>query len=190
MHRPWLVALSSIVLAGCPKQQSPAPPSSGPGPTTVAQIELSSASLKEGQTIDRRHTCDGEDRSPPLAWPAPPAGTRSLALIMDDPDAPSGTFTHWVLYGIPADRTSLPEGVKTDPRVEGVGVQGKNDFDKTGYGGPCPPPGKPHRYRFKLYALSQVPKLEPGASKAEVERALEGATLGQGLLTGTYARAQ
>lgn len=145
-------------------------------------MQFHSAAFAHGERIPTRYTCDGEDRSPPLAWGDLPAGTQSLALIMDDPDAPMGTWVHWVLYDIPPEGDGLPEGVR------GVGVEGTNSWRRTGYGGPCPPPGKPHRYFFKLYALDTRLNLPPGATKAQLERAMQGHILAQGEWMGTYSR--
>ncbi len=144
-------------------------------------IQLSSRAFAEGSPIPKKNTCDGENLSPPLAWSGVPAGTQSLALIAEDPDAPAGTWTHWVLYGLPASQASLDEGAR-------VGIDGQNDFRKPGYGGPCPPKGKPHRYFFKLYALDTTLQLKTGASKAELEKAMRGHILAQGQLMGTYGR--
>src|SRR3989304_2756237 len=124
-------------------------------------IQLTSSAFTDGSPIPARHTCDGPDVSPMLKWSGAPAGTKSFALICDDPDAPAGTWVHWVIYGIPPDTTDLPEGVPPDETLPDGSRQGKNDFGRIGYGGPCPPPGKPHRYYFKIYALDTAPK--PGA---------------------------
>jgi Raf kinase inhibitor-like YbhB/YbcL family protein len=148
----------------------------------VMALQVSSPVFKEGGMIARKYTCDAENVSPPLAWSGVPPGTQSLALIADDPDAPAGTWVHWVLYDIPADTTSLAEGTK------GTGVEGVNDFRKTGYGGPCPPRGSTHRYYFKVYALDTQLGLKPGASKRDVERLMQGHVLGQGVLMGKYGR--
>ncbi len=151
-------------------------------------LELTSPAFKNGESIPSKFTCDGADVSPALEWVHVPAGVKGLALICDDPDAPRGTWVHWVLYGLAPDRTSLREGVPTDAVVEGIGSQGKNDFERTGYGGPCPPPGKSHRYFFKLYALDSKLVLKSGAKKSDVEKAMKGHVLGQGQLIGTYQR--
>jgi len=151
-------------------------------------FELKSSAFKAGETIPRKHTCDGQDLSPPLAWADPPPGTKSFALVCDDPDAPAGTWVHWVLYGVPASVTSLPEGVRPAPTLDDGSRQGTNDFRRTGYGGPCPPRGAPHRYSFRLYALAAVPELAPGATKAALLKAIGGHTLGQAELMGRYAR--
>lgn len=145
-------------------------------------LRLTSNSFANGETIPRRYTCDDADVSPHLAWSELPAGVASLALIADDPDAPAGTWVHWVLYNLPPDLSELPEGVK------GVGVQGKNDFGRLGYGGPCPPRGKAHRYFFKLYALDNMLDLKEGATKARLLQAMEGHILAQGEWMGRYGR--
>lgn len=145
-----------------------------------AAIEISSPAFQTGKTIPAKFTCDGEDRSPALQWGALPTGTQSLALIVDDPDAPGGTWVHWVLFNLPASLKGLPEGVTK------AGVEGVNDFGTQKYGGPCPPKGKPHRYFFKLYALDQTLALQAGASKAQLEKAMQGHILGQGQMIGTY----
>jgi Raf kinase inhibitor-like YbhB/YbcL family protein len=144
-------------------------------------IQLTSSAFKEGETIPTKYTCDGANVSPPLAWSGIPGAAQSLALITDDPDA-AGTFAHWVFYNIPAGQTSLAEG------VQGVGLSGTNDFRKAGYAGPCPPKGRPHRYFFKLYALDSSVDLKPGASKADLEKAMQGHILAQGQLMGKYGR--
>ncbi|HYY06674.1 MAG TPA: YbhB/YbcL family Raf kinase inhibitor-like protein [Candidatus Limnocylindria bacterium] len=158
-----------------------------PGGAVMA-FELKSRAFKPGETIPRKHTCDGEDVSPPLAWTDPPAGTKSFALVCDDPDAPAGTWVHWVLYGVPASARSLPEGVPPKATHDDGSRQGTNDFRRTGYGGPCPPRGAPHRYYFRLYALDAVPELAPGATKAALLKAIGEHTLGQAELMGRYGR--
>lgn len=145
-------------------------------------FRLSSPTFADGADIPPRHTCDGDDVSPRLTWSGAPAGTRSLALVMDDPDAPRGTFTHWVVYDIPSSATELGEGST-------VATQGRNSFGRTGYGGPCPPPGdKPHRYRFTLYALD-VPAiaLESG-TREELDAAIDTHVAGTARLVGRYQR--
>ena len=146
-------------------------------------IQLSSSALNEGEPIPVKYTCDGENVSPPLRWSGVPAGAGSLALIADDPDAPRGTFTHWILFGIPPQTTELAEG-----QQPGGVAQGRNDFGRTGYGGPCPPRGNPHRYFFKLYALDTDLQLPPGATKQDLLRAMEGHIIAEGQLMGTYQR--
>ncbi len=154
----------------------------------VMALTIRSDAFAADQPIPTRFTCDGDDVSPALSWSDVPGGTQSLALIMDDPDAPRGVFTHWVLFNLPASAQSLPEGVAKTERPESGGVQGRTDFGDIGYGGPCPPPGGPHRYRFSLYALDGQLSLEPGASKQQVLDAMEGHLLGEARLAGTYQR--
>ncbi len=150
---------------------------------------LTSAAFKDGAPIPAKYTCDGVDVSPPLAWSGAPAGTRSVALIADDPDAPGGTWVHWVLYNLPAEVSDLPENIaKVESLDLGGARQGRNDFRRPGYGGPCPPPGPAHRYFFKLYALDTRLELKAGAQKKDVEAAMEGHVLGSAQLMGTYAR--
>lgn len=131
---------------------------------------LKTTAFAVGSEIPKKYTCDGSDVSPALNWNDAPAGTQSFALIADDPDAPVGTWTHWIIWNIPANATTLPEGVsKVEESGDGT-RQGKNDFKRTGYGGPCPPAGKPHRYFFKLYALDVKLDVKAGASRNELER--------------------
>ncbi len=145
-------------------------------------IQVTSSAFKDGESIPRRHSCDGEDLSPALSWSGVPQGTASLALIADDPDAPAGNWVHWVLADLSPDLTGLPEG------AAGVGVEGVNSSRRTGYSGPCPPRGSTHRYYFKLYALDKTLGLRSGMSKADVEKAMQGHILAQGQLMGRYGR--
>jgi len=149
---------------------------------------ISSPSFSSGGDIPKKHTCDAYDVSPQLAWSGAPAGVRSFALIADDPDAPVGTWVHWVYYDLPASATGLPENVSKVDEPPTGGRQGRNDFRRIGYGGPCPPPGKPHRYFFKLYALDRALDLKPGATKKDVEQAMKGHLLAQAELVGRYGR--
>lgn len=151
-------------------------------------MNLTSTSFASGGNIPKKYTCDADDNSPALSWSGAPQGTKSFALIADDPDAPVGTWTHWLLYDLPATTTSLPENVSKVEEPPIGGRQGRNDFRKTGYGGPCPPPGKPHRYFFKLYALDQTMNLKAGASKKELEQAMRTHILAQAELVGKYGR--
>jgi Raf kinase inhibitor-like YbhB/YbcL family protein len=151
-------------------------------------MQLTSTAFAEGAPIPAKYTGDEKDLSPPLKWTGVPAGTKSLALIADDPDAPVGTWVHWVLYDLAPTTTELPEDVAKSQYVAGGAKQGQNDFRRLGYGGPAPPPGKAHRYFFKLYALDKVLELKPGATKKEVERAMEKHILAQAQLMGTYQR--
>lgn len=152
-------------------------------------MTLETSAFSPGQPIPQKYSCEGADVSPPLTWSAPPPGTKSFALIVDDPDAPAGTWLHWLIYNLPPDARGLSEGVSKTPQAAG-GVQGENDFRKSGYGGPCPPPGKAHRYFFKLYALNASLQLPPGAGKSEVENAMRGHILSEAELMGTYRRSR
>ncbi len=149
---------------------------------------LKTTAFQSGGEIPRKYTCSGEDVSPALTWNGAPDGTKSFALIADDPDAPVGTWVHWVAYDIPASTRQLPEGVPKSENIPGGGRQGQNDFKKTGYGGPCPPPGKPHRYFFKLYALDTTLNLPSGTTKKALEQAIKGHILAQSELMGKFAR--
>ena len=151
------------------------------------QMTLTSSSF-QGGAIPKAASCDGSDTSPALAWGEAPAGVRSFALIVVDQDAPLGSFVHWVLYDIPAEARALPEGVPTQAQLPDGSRQGKNDFDKVGYGGPCPPGKSAHRYVFALYALDAKLGLPAGATRGQVEDALKGHLLAHGELTGRYQR--
>jgi len=151
-------------------------------------LELKTTAFAPGGAIPKKFTCDGPDVSPALTWTEPPSGTQSFALVMDDPDAPVGTWVHWVLYDLPAGARELAENVPKSEELAGGARQGRNDFRKTGYGGPCPPPGPAHRYFFKLYALDSKLNLKAGATKADVEKAMKGHILAQAELMGRYGR--
>ncbi len=151
-------------------------------------IEVTSPAFLAGETIPKHYTGDGADQSPPLHWSAPPTRTKSIALICDDPDAPRGDWVHWVLFNLPAEARELAEGGPTTETLASGAKQGKNDFGKIGYGGPAPPKGKPHRYFFKLFALAVTVDLPPGATKAELEKAMKGHILAEGTLMGHYQR--
>lgn len=150
-------------------------------------LELSSPAFKDGEAIPAKYSCDGEDISPDLNWENLPAGTESLALIMDDPDAPGGTWVHWVVYDIPPETTGFPEKISATGELPNGGKQGNNSWKRFGYGGPCPPRGT-HRYFFKLYALDSILGLESGITKGRLLRAMEGHVLDQGQLMGTFSR--
>jgi Raf kinase inhibitor-like YbhB/YbcL family protein len=151
-------------------------------------MQITSNAFTEGQPIPQKHTCQGQDISPPLKWTGAPTNTQAFALIADDPDAPSGIWVHWVLYDLPASTAELTENVEKSQHLPGGAKQGINDFRKLGYGGPCPPPGKPHRYYFKLYALDKKLELKPGATKNDVLKAMLGHVLAEAQLMGTYQR--
>jgi Raf kinase inhibitor-like YbhB/YbcL family protein len=150
-------------------------------------FQLQSNSFTEGAAIPKRFTCDGQGVSPALSWSGAPTGTKSLALIMDDPDAPSGTFTHWVLYNMPSALASLGEAVAATQQVPGVGTQGLNSARRTGYTPPCPPSGT-HRYFFKLYALDSDLQLKPGLSARDLLASIQSHVLAQAQLMGRYSR--
>ena len=151
------------------------------------EIEITSQAFEEETMIPEKYTCDGIDVSPPLTWTSIPEGTKTLALICDDPDAPMGTWVHWVLFNLPASINELPESVPTDEELKNGAKQGRNDFRRIGYGGPCPPGGT-HRYYFKLYALDEELDLKTGVVKEELLKAMEGHILGKGQLMGRYKR--
>lgn len=153
---------------------------------STAKFSLTSTVFQQGENIPTKYTCDGKDVSPLLSWGSPGKGAKSLALIVDDPDAPDGVFTHWVLFNLPADTSSLPEGVLKLDRLESGGIHGVNDFGEKGYNGPCPPAGKPHTYRFILYALDAELNLKSGATKDDVMKAMEGHVLSKAELDGKY----
>ncbi len=185
-----VVVLAYFFLAGSPETQAP----TGTKTTTGGGLTMNQARgfilssiFENNGKIPAKYTCDGDDVSPPLRWEGRPDGTASYVLIVDDPDAPIGVFTHWVLYNIPADLNSLPENIPKQKETK-YGLQGRNDFGKIGYGGPCPPKGKPHRYFFKLYALDIKLNLPPGASKREVGKKMEGHILAQAQIIGLYGR--
>ena len=180
-----LVTLLALVMGGC-----------GPSPTPTAlpekgsqamAFEVTSSAFGQGEPIPTQYTCDGDDISPPLAWENPPEGTKGFTLINDDPDAPVGTWDHWILFNLPADARSLPEAVPPDAELAGGGQHGQNSWRRLGYGGPCPPSGT-HRYFFKLYALDTTLNLDSGTNKKQVLQAMEGHILGQAELMGVFSR--
>lgn len=182
-------ALAFVALANCGAKENASQAAGGTAVenATLTKLSLTSDAFKNGQPIPVQFTCDGANQSPPLAWGEPPQGTKSFALVVDDPDAPGGIFRHWAAFNIPAAARELPAG--GNPFGGALG-QAVNDFGKAGYGGPCPPKGnRPHRYRFKLYALD-VDRLEVSANPkiTEVEKAADSHALGKGELIGTYER--
>jgi Raf kinase inhibitor-like YbhB/YbcL family protein len=179
----WLLLILAV-LSACQGEQ----PQQPEPPRAELELTIESNAFEMEGNIPKRYTCDGEDVSPPLLWSEPPAGTQSLVLVCDDPDAPSGTWDHWLLFNIPAAVRSLPEGVAAVEVIEGVGVHGTNSWRRLGYGGPCPPEGPAHRYYFKLYALDVALGLDPGAEKQDVEKAMTGHVLAQGQLMARYGR--
>ncbi len=175
----WIVGMCILlILVGCNGQDASLA-SEGENDMT---IQITSTVFTEGGKIPSLYSCDDQNVSPPLAWTGVPTNTVSLVLIMDDPDAPSGTWVHWVLFNLPSNLTSLEQG------KSGGGKDGMNDFGKLDYGGPCPPRGSNHRYLIKLYALDSILDLKAGATKAQVESAMKGHILAQGQLMGRYVR--
>ena len=179
--------LMTLIAAACGDDTSVQEPFD-PQSSALATIEFSSPAFGNGDSIPVEFTCDGNDSSPPLRWSEPPAGTRALAVVVDDPDAPGRIFRHWSVYNIPSGTRSLKESRPTTSQLENTTLQGKNDFGGVGYGGPCPPGGQEHEYVFFIYALSEPLELEAGASPAEVAAALRGRVLGTGSFSGMYAR--
>jgi Raf kinase inhibitor-like YbhB/YbcL family protein len=154
-------------------------------PNGPKSIRVTSSAFQEGQPIPAKHTCEGQDVSPPLAFAGVPPSAKSLVLICDDPDAPRGTWLHWTAWNIPPRMTSIAEGAQHN---EGGYSEGLTDNRKVGYGGPCPPPGKPHRYFFKVYALNTILDLPNGATLKELETAMAGKVIAWGELMATFSR--
>lgn len=157
----------------------------------MEQLNVASTSFRANQPIPKNYTADGDNLSPQISWTSFPKETKEFVLICDDPDVPRPEpWVHWVLYHISADTRFLPEAAAKGDRLKGVpgAVQGKNSWDTIGYRGPQPPPGKPHRYRFTIYALSEVPEIGPDADKTEVLKRIEGLVLATGEMIGTYRR--
>lgn len=151
-------------------------------------FSIYTSSFGNGEKIPEKFTCKGKDISPAFQWSNIPDGTSSFALVCNDPDAPAGNWVHWVLYNIPADRSNVQEGLPKDKTIAGVGTQGINDFRKTGYNGACPPPGKPHRYYYTLYALKLKPDLKPDLKFNELEKLIKDAVLAKSQWMGTFQR--
>lgn len=185
MLRILFVLAVAVAVASCQGAQQTEKQKAG---GTVVSLELKSTAFEEGESIPKKNTCDGEGISPALSWSRVPEGTKSFALICDDPDAPMGTWVHWIIYGIPSGMTQLPEAVPAEKMVLDGVRQGITDSKRIGYGGPCPPRGTPHRYFFKLYALDTELDLDSGATKRQLLAAMEGHVLAQGQLIGKYGR--
>lgn len=190
MRRICLLLSLVLILLGFLGCARPGQPGTQPTPTPnqdKPEIKLTSTAFKEGESIPRAYTCDGVNVSPSLEWSGIPKTARTLAIVADDPDAPGGTWVHWVLYNLPADNIGLVENVPATEALKAGGFQGKSDFGKIGYGGPCPPTGT-HRYFFRIYALDSELPLKAGATKSELMKAMEGHIIVQGQLMGTYRR--
>lgn len=180
----WLlIAAVALALPGCVARRTV----SDPGGTPMT-LEVSSSAFQEGAMIPKEYTGDGKDTSPPLRWGEPPTETKSFAILCEDPDAPKGTWTHWVLINLPPDTRELPAAVPTKETLDNGAKQGTNDFKKIGYGGPAPPKGKPHRYYFKVFALDTTLDLPAGTSRKEVLDAMKGHILAEGHVMGLYQR--
>ncbi|MCZ7384159.1 MAG: YbhB/YbcL family Raf kinase inhibitor-like protein [Candidatus Methanoperedens sp.] len=175
-----LLILMLTIISGCIAKEKEV--------NNMEKISISSEAFNDGGTIPDEYTCEGEDISPPLSWQGLPDGTKSIALIMDDPDASGRAFVHWVIYNIPGSTQKLSKGIPRKEKLADGSLQGMTDFGKAGYGGPCPPLGKPHRYFFKIYAIDKILDLPSKASKEDVETAMKGHILAQGELIGKYAR--
>jgi len=176
-------AFVSVYIQLMPREKAPT--------RTLAPTEkfsLQSPAFQEGGRIPTEYTSDGTDISPPLSWSGSPEGAKTFALIVDDPDAPSGAFTHWVIFNIPGTARQLRENLPGLETLPDGSVQGTNDFGKIGYGGPSPPSGSTHKYRFRIYAVDTQLKLPAGSSKQELLSAIDGHVLATGELTGKYGR--
>lgn len=184
-----LCALGAVVLIAraAPSQRRPGTQQER-GVDVMLDLQLSSPAFERDAAIPTKHTGLGADVSPPLEWTEPPKGTTAFVLICEDPDAPRGTWVHWVLYDLPGGLRSLEEDVPKSPYLTGSARQGVNDFRRVGYGGPMPPPGSEHHYVFALYALSKPTGLSPGATKAQVMEAIRGNILARAELVGTFRR--
>src|SRR5205085_2382634 len=197
----WKICLwccAALLCCGCQRSQAPSAENANATNANAATqqaegngaekmtIKLTSSAFQEGGMIPAQYTCDGKNISPPLAWSDVPTEAKTLALIADDPDAPRGTWVHWVSYNLPTATKELPEGIPAQEAAVG-GRQGKNDFGKLGYGGPCPPSGT-HRYYFKLYALNTELNLPSGATKQDLLKAMYGHILDEGQLMGRYKK--
>ncbi|MBX9693793.1 MAG: YbhB/YbcL family Raf kinase inhibitor-like protein [Cyanobacteria bacterium] len=154
----------------------------------AAQLSVKSTAFTEGSIIPNKFTGDGQDVSPPLTWSDPPASAKSIALTVEDPDAPAGTWFHWIIFNIPPSERQLSQGIEKAPKLKGGITQGSNDFRKLGYNGPAPPKGSTHHYQFKLVALDSPLTLQPGCTKTEFYGAIKGHVLARGTLTGLYSR--
>jgi len=181
-----ITAVSLLLFVACANNpQSITQPATTP--SGKGEMKLISSAFQEGEAIPRQFTCDGINVSPPLEWSGVPSTAKTIAIIADDPDAPNGAWVHWVLYNLPADNIGLVENLPAGENVKGGGFQGKTDFGKTGYGGPCPPSGT-HRYFFRVYAVDSELSLKAGATKDELLKAMEGHIVAQAQLVGTYRR--
>jgi len=181
--------LVCLIIISCQSKKDLIPLNKETKQDTVMEIKIKSSAFEQGGMIPKKYTCDGEDVSPPLTWSNVPANSKCFALINDDPDAPAGTWVHWVIYNIPGDSKELPEAVPPKKNLENGAVQGTNDFGKFGYGGPCPPGGT-HRYYLKLYALDTTLSLQGDVTRGRLLEAMKGHILAEGQLMGKYSRSR
>jgi len=186
MLKNVIVSVVVLVLLFCSCEESVQADSGAVGGKKM-ELKVTSSAFAEGGLIPSKYTCDGADISPPLQWDTVPEGTKSIALVSDDPDAPMGTWVHWVLFNLPHDTNELAENIPPDKTLSNGAKQGTNDFGRIGYGGPCPPSGT-HRYFFKIYALDTLIDLPPGVRKQQLLKAMDGHILAQGQLIGKYKR--
>lgn len=184
MSNHWIIPLGALLLL-CPACSAGAKSTSTPG---AADLNLTSSSFKSGELLSSRYTCSGEDRSPVLQWESAPDGAKSLALLVEDPDAPGGTFVHWVMYNMPPSLTELTENLSKEADLPLVGTQGKNDFGRTGYNGPCPPRGSTHHYYFRVFALDLDPQLKSGLNGRALREQIAGHILAEGVWMGLGSR--
>jgi len=194
-----ILLVSAVFFCGCDSKEKSSPAKTSETDLSEKQqksekeggkkmaVKITSSAFADGQMIPSKYTCDGRDVSPPLQWDGVPETAQSIALICDDPDAPMGTWVHWVLFNLPADTTKLAEAMGPDETLANGAKQGTSDFGRIGYGGPCPPSGT-HRYFFKIYALDSMLDLLAGASKRQLVDAMAGHIIGESRLMGKYKR--
>ncbi len=177
-----VIVLAVIVASAAARSQT------RQSPAAPMRFKLTSSAFASGGAIPREYTCDGPDQSPELRWNESPAGTMTFALVMNDPDAPVGDWVHWVVWNMPSDEGGMTKGFSRTAELPNGTRQGHNDFRKIGYNGPCPPPGKAHRYFFRVYAVDTKLDLPAGATRAELDSALKGHALAEAEYMGTYRR--
>lgn len=174
----------SLLLTSC--RQQPKMESVKAVDGEMKKLILKSSAFNDGDILPVKYTCDGEGINPPLQWESVPADTASFVIICEDPDAPGGTFTHWMIYNIPADSRNIQENLPLKPELRNGSLQGKNDFSKTGYGAPCPPGGT-HRYNFMIFALDNMLSIDSGVKRNTLDKAMTNHIIGEGLLKSQYS---
>ena len=187
---PGVVMIAVVCMSGCKPGEEEKVQTPKESVVEAGTLEVTSPAFANGETMPKEFTADGDNVSPPLEWRHVPEEAKSIALICEDPDAPRGTFTHWVISNVDARSTGLPRGVPTSALLQSGARQGKNDLGTVGYSGPAPPPGSAHRYCFRVYALDQPLVLEQGAGKAELLKAMKGHVLAQGEIMARYGRSK